>query len=81
MKPGAAVKDNAAVEVFIKGFKNRFAQESVSLFKAGFPLVFKFITVVVDKAVERGIFRSMVMITALFLLWATLARRLSRSIK
>ena len=66
--PGAAVKDNAAVKVFIKSFKDRFPQESVSLFKPGFPLAFKFFTVVVDKTVERSVSCLSAIVTTLFVL-------------
>jgi hypothetical protein len=65
LKSSAAVEDNSAVEVFIEGFKDRFAQKSVSLFKVGFPLTLKFITMVVDKAIESSIFSSSAIITPL----------------
>ena len=68
VKPGAAVKDNAAVKVFIEGFEDRFTQESVSLLKPRFPLVFKFIAVVVDKAVKRSIFYLSAIVIPFFML-------------
>jgi len=55
---GAAVEQNAAAEVTIKGFQDAFPERTVSLFKPLLPAPLELVSVVVDNPVKGGLLGS-----------------------